>query len=292
MARRTTSRGLWGQRRWLSATLDVEVDNRIWVDARSDIFDASDDSPSRGGLLPVQVSLLGGSGRYIEFPSVLGTSQAGIGWPEVGADGGNLPNVGGTNIFSADGISGIEHNRFLFMTGVFLNDTSPTLMQEPPRLDFADIGSNFSELSPALAQSFFIGDGRTDLGGLQRFYIPDDATRLFLGFADAYVFGWPNGLPPGAYADNTGGLRVEFNVGVVPEPSSLAVWSLLGMTHIAAGWRLRRRRRQGGLPLPPPPPPPPPRPCPLRQAHSGTSCFIAGNEPSRTWLNEPNLSGR
>ena len=55
-----------------------------------------------------------------------------------------------------------------------------------------------------VGQTFFIGDGMTPSGLQQRFIVPPNATRLYLGFADAFSFQGP----PGAYGDNTGGLSV------------------------------------------------------------------------------------
>ena len=61
-----------------------------------------------------------------------------------------------------------------------------------------------SLLSPELAQTFFIGDGRTSTGRPQRFHPPTGATRLYLGLADAWSFDGP----PGFYADNSGSFKV------------------------------------------------------------------------------------
>jgi hypothetical protein len=88
--------------------------------------------------------------------------------------------------------------------------------------------------SPALNQPFFIGDGLTGagFGSVQTFHVLDDATRLYLGFADAFFF---QGLP-GWYDDNTGSFTAVFTVaprGAVPEPSSL-VLALLGLVVWAA----------------------------------------------------------
>jgi len=74
---------------------------------------------------------------------------------------------------------------------------------------------------------------------VQEFYAPAGATRLFLGFADAYEFGYPTSYP-GYYNDNSGLLEVEFDVSFVPEPGSLLAFGtgIIGLTGIA----LRRRR--------------------------------------------------
>ena len=82
----------------------------------------------------------------------------------------------------------------------------PVRVRAPARLDFSmnAHSESFAELSPLLGQTFFIGDGTTPSGLQQRFVIPAGATRFYLGFADAFSFQGP----PGAYADNTGGLSV------------------------------------------------------------------------------------
>jgi hypothetical protein len=70
-------------------------------------------------------------------------------------------------------------------------------------LDFTG-NRDFASLSPALAQTFFIGDGRTATGRPQRFNPPPGATRLYFGLADAWKFQGP----PGFYADNSGSFEV------------------------------------------------------------------------------------
>lgn len=220
----------------------------VVVDSRSDITDAGDAVPfniypQAIELIPTRLALPSGTGRWLEFTSVSGIVNAGAiwGWPDVGPEGG----VGcGTDILSYNGISGMLADRYLFLTGVFLNDGEKAVGQEPPRLDFRQtgIGTEFFQLSPVLAQSFFIGDGRTSTGITQKFLVPDTATDLYLGFIDSDTFGYlaPGGLPPFAYWDNTGTLTVSLIVEAVPEPASLAVWSVLGMAGVGLGWRRRR----------------------------------------------------
>jgi hypothetical protein len=97
--------------------------------------------------------------------------------------------LSGTNISSYGGISGIRNDNAIgFLVGVFLNDSEPT-GSGPSALDFTN-NTSFAELSPQLNQTFFIGDGLTGsgLGNIQRFLVPEQATRLFLGFADGGLF--------------------------------------------------------------------------------------------------------
>ncbi|MCB0612243.1 MAG: gliding motility-associated C-terminal domain-containing protein, partial [Phaeodactylibacter sp.] len=116
---------------------------------------------------------------------------------------------GSTDIHSYDGVSGIIHNgKTMFLAGVFLDDSSP-MDPAPARLDFTG-SDNFAELSPALSQTFYVGDGLTETGAgmLQQFHIPQGATRLFLGFSDGHIFSGE----PGYYEDNEGQLSVEIAV--------------------------------------------------------------------------------
>jgi hypothetical protein len=108
---------------------------------------------------------------------------------------------GGT-IGTAGVVSGIRSpDRVGYLVGVFLPDRI-NVASPPETLDFNG-DYNFLQLSPRLAQLFFIGDGRATRR-LQRFEIPAGATRLYLGIADAFGFRGP----PGNYDDNTGAFDV------------------------------------------------------------------------------------
>jgi hypothetical protein len=109
----------------------------------------------------------------------------------------------------------------------------------PLALDFTN-NTSFAELSPLLNQTFFIGDGLTGSGSgnIQRFLVPDQATRLFLGFADG------NGIQglPGYYSDNSGSVVANFELQPatepVPEPCTI-----LGALAFAA-WGVTNKRKQ------------------------------------------------
>jgi hypothetical protein len=135
---------------------------------------------------------------------------------------------------SIGGLAGITAPNAGYLVGVFENATEP-LDPAPARLDFSLIGTNFTNLSPALNQVFFIGDGLTGdgTGAPQQFQIPNGATRVFLGLADAPGYHGD----PGGYGDNSGQFSAEFSI--VPEPS------VIGLIGIGAGLalvRLRSRR--------------------------------------------------
>jgi hypothetical protein len=181
---------------------------------------ASAPQPGGGGagILPPGVSFPAGPSQVLTFSSVTGTvridfdnTPAGTSGP----DGGTLYLP--TDISSFSGISGVTLNqRTLFMVGVFLNSAEPA-DPAPARLDFSDaaLTRSFTTLSPALNQVFFIGDGLTGTGSgsSQQFFVPNSATRLFLGFADAYTMS-TNSItgPPGFYADNDGALTATFTI--------------------------------------------------------------------------------
>lgn len=233
------------------AMLPAKLDASVTVDARSCIFD-SGDAVATWGILPVEIPITPGA-TFAQI-SATGWTKAGGPWPVVGPDGGTQGPLSwqrGTNILSADGISGIKHNRFLFLTGVFLDDNSPVPGAEPPRLDFTVIGSDFANLSPLIAQSFFIGDGLTGegSGSLQQFYVPVGATRLFLGFADSDSFGWPNGNTPFAYRDNTGALEADVQFFPVPELTTAAIWGTLGGLGLIAARRGKRTASRQTTPI-------------------------------------------
>jgi hypothetical protein len=127
----------------------------------------------------------------------------------------------------------------MFLAGVFLTDDEP-VDPAPARLDFS-ANDSFTDLSPLINQAFFIGDGLTGTGSgaVQRFHVPAEATRLFLGFEDAFGFGFPGGLPPSSYADNVGSLTATFEITTaIPEPGMTPLIALSLMVGAAV---VRRR---------------------------------------------------
>jgi len=180
------------------------------------------------------------------FPNTFRTS-----WSPPGLIG---PTEGSPTTFYVDmdssgGISGMKlfestpaDRRAMFLAGVFLTDAKPAAAA-PARLDFSStaIGRSFTELSPLLHQTFYIGDGLTGegSGATQSFLVPDGATRLFLGFVDgSYFVGGPD-----YYDNNVGTFTANFTVAPVPEPATyvlaLIATGFVGLTHA------RRRSRIG-----------------------------------------------
>jgi hypothetical protein len=220
------------------------------VDAKANIF-AADQTPPRAGspsagLRPPSARVSGG---VVTFSRVVGT----VGCQNRLTNGpdGNCTGFTGTNVGSHGGIAGIvDSNSTMFMVGVFLTNSSPSA-PAPERLDFGPsaLGNDFTSLSPAIGQTFFIGDGKTSRGTTQRFRIPAGATRLFLGFSDGFGF---RGAP-GAYDDNVGSLAATFDTsGVGEPPPPIAGKSVVAQVtqgrvfiRVPAGKRIRRGSRRG-----------------------------------------------
>ena len=150
---------------------------------------------------------------------------------------------------SFGGISGMQlfestpaDRRVMFLAGVFLTDDEPTA-SAPASLDFSStaLGRSFSELSPLLQQTFYIGDGLTGdgTGSAQTFWVPDGATRLFLGIVDgAYFVGGPD-----YYDNNAGAFSATFQVTTVPEIDPTAFASVISL--VVGSLALLERRRAG-----------------------------------------------
>lgn len=77
--------------------------------------------------------------------------------------------------------------------GVFIGANKPNQGSTPDALDFSTAASrNYTSLAPELKQPFFIGDGRTSSGEVQRIVVPAGATRMYIGTMDAYE--WNNNV--------------------------------------------------------------------------------------------------
>ena len=75
------------------------------------------------------------------------------------------------------------------LVGVFLGQGLPCLTIAPPPLSFATPETRaYTNLAPVLKQVFYIGDGRTSGGVVQKVLVPPGAARLFLGTMDGS--GW------------------------------------------------------------------------------------------------------
>ena len=217
---------------------------QLTISGQSNIFGAGKTSApgpagGSGGQLPPMFDFAAAAGQVLTFSSISGIINYHWANPATSTNGigdGRVPF--NTNISSYGGISGIRNdNAIAFLVGVFLNDSEPT-GSGPSPLDFTN-NTSFAELSPQLNQTFFIGDGLTGsgVGNIQRFLVPDQATRLFLGFADGHDI-----QGPGNYNDNTGSLVANFDLQSaaepVPEPCTI-----LGTLAFAA-WGVTNKRKQ------------------------------------------------
>ena len=168
------------------------------------------------------------------------------------------PSEGSPTTFYVDmdsygGISGMKlfesnpiDRRVMFLAGVFLADSEP-VAPAPERLDFSStsLGRSFTQLSPLLYQTFYIGDGLTGegTGTVQNFIVPTGATRLFLGIVDgSYFVGGPD-----YYDNNEGTFTATFTVTSVPEITPHSFSSVVCLLVGSLALLERRKHRLGRL---------------------------------------------
>ncbi len=223
------------------------------VSALANIYLAGGNAGGGDGVAPTAIALTAGMNRVLTFSSV----GSAAGWSCVGgagfsADGFNSSGgicVGPANIAASGSISSlVTPGRSMTLVGVFLDANVPAGMP-PAGIDYSAAGAlNRLSYGPiGLNQVFFVGDGRTtdqnfgqaQSGIVQMFAVPDAATRLYLGIADAC--GFSGG--PSCYGDNSGFMDAAYDVrpavASVPEPATIA---LLGGGLLALGGIARRRR--------------------------------------------------
>jgi hypothetical protein len=185
------------------------------VPGTSNIFSAGRERPEAqtglAGSLPGVVRLPAGQKRVLQFDPVKGV----VAHTEHGtlkdADGLLTGKPAGHPPRAMKGIVGFldlePSERTMVLEGVFLDDTTPA---DPPpaALQVTTLGTDFS---PALRQCFPIGTGVYPQGGGRKVIIPDNATRLFMGFDD--------GNQPtlvGNYGHNQGILQVHYRILINP----------------------------------------------------------------------------
>jgi hypothetical protein len=175
------------------------------VSGQANIFGAgSDFAPGPGGggggVMPPSAQVPDGS-TVVTFPTITGTVSPMQRLVDRNGPGGD--RQGATDITSYGGISGVvDRGNGMFLVGVFLTDSPPST-SAPKRLDFTK-RERFQRLAPRVGQTFFVGDGRG-----RTFRVPRGATRLYLGFADAYSDGHFYQGHPGYYGNNGGHLCVN-----------------------------------------------------------------------------------
>jgi hypothetical protein len=180
----------------------------VQLPGQANIYGAGHSAPpapggGSGGILPAEVPVPSGVSRVMQLISASGTIDRGGAQGPVAPDG----DSGGTPFTdpSCCGLAGLT-SRGSALVGVFLDDTEPA---DPPPNGLNVGDASFAELSPALRQIFWLGDGLTGIGSGARqiFHVPAAATRLFLGIADCPVTAACT--LPGSYQDNTGVYAIE-----------------------------------------------------------------------------------
>lgn len=168
-----------------------------------------------GSTLPAFVDVTG-MGPILNI-SAVGTWQATNALAASGP-GGNGVLVLTQGVYAELGVSQL-HAALNTLVGVFTTDTSPIVGSVTPATLSTLVGDDMT--TPELNQAFAIG---ALLNGI---VVPEGATGLWLGIHNGYD--WSGGQG-----------SVTVTVEGVPEPASLAVWSILGL----CGAAYARRRKQ------------------------------------------------
>jgi hypothetical protein len=149
---------------------------------------------ARGGddVAPVQSPVLHEStcvtpGKSLTFDTDSTASHTGS---EEGHKGEGKEGIASFELGAQHGFSDVAAP-FDSLVAVFLPATQDASSAAPAKLDFSDAAKrDFSELRPKLGQVFFIGDGKTSSGDVQRFVVPQGAARIAFGNMDSYE--WVN----------------------------------------------------------------------------------------------------
>jgi Carboxypeptidase regulatory-like domain/Dockerin type I domain len=149
------------------------------------------------GTLPPGISLPAGTGRTIRLLDAAGAVRF---FP---TENPTCPPDGKLLAMQAiwgtwGGLTGPNSDRRCELAMVFLTDD-----ERPPVAPAAYESGNLTDeyVTPTVGQIFSIGDGLTPEGDVQVIFVPDDATRLFLGLLARFNFDNPE---PGWYGDNSG----------------------------------------------------------------------------------------
>lgn len=180
---------------------------------------------SYGDTAPADSPVLAGAvtpGQTITW-SATGLEANGPGYAFSGPNG-DVANVNGFGLIdhtsgAENGISDVLNVPIDSLMGVFVGATPPS-GSAPAPLDFSSIGLSYADLTPLVAQVFYMGDGSA-----QSIVVPTGATALYLGPMDG--FGWDNN--PGSFV-----VTLQNVTPSAPDGASTAmllggVFGLLGM---------------------------------------------------------------
>lgn len=192
----------------LSATPALAQDEEIQripieISAQANLYfhEIMDTSMVRGGagVPPVEIDICGV--KMISFEDAEGTVSCVGDFDSTyfGADGGAYGQK--TDVGERGALSGIQHNKkVMFVTGVMISEYS-RLDPPHPADDYTE-REDYEELYPPFNQVFFVGDGKNAKGVQQRIQVRDDATTLYIGFADSFLG------PASNYRDNRGTIKM------------------------------------------------------------------------------------
>lgn len=166
-------------------TLDQipDVGTYVAVFGQANIFQAGQASAidfgggGGSGLLPTEVPLAPGTERSMRVLDRAGEVTFSVQTGAVPLDGVQSAHV---SWGEWGGVAGPRMEKTGQLMGVFLDDVLPLTM--PASFDCGELDSEFS--APEIGQVFCIGDGLSFANAPQTFFVPNEATRLFLGNAE------------------------------------------------------------------------------------------------------------
>ena len=155
------------------------------------------------GTRPLEIDLPAGLHRVLTFADIAGIVNFG---DSINSGPDGIKRFGGLDgVDSLGGLAGTLAHVSRYLSGVFLGDSEPS-GNAPNSFVVTDTNAP-AYTGIGLDRLFFIGDGLAN-GVQQVFDVPDDATRLFLGFQDSRG---EAGLP-GLYGNNKGSMTVTVDV--------------------------------------------------------------------------------
>lgn len=186
--------------------------------------------PNGASTAPKSFSFTAGLGQFLRFSSVTGLTDCCSGTPGIGPDGGSNTGSGTTDVSGLNGIAGISAPTQMFLAGVFINSKKPPVSgSEPLSRSYTAASLGNQKFTVGVNRVFFIGDGKSATGTVQKFFLPGKADTLLLGFVDSFGF---HGLP-GYYGDNTGSLTATFQIRTAPAIAAVPLPA--GMPLLAGG---------------------------------------------------------